>query len=222
MFSDFVHSAYYSLLIAAAVVSLLLMKRFSEGFTYLAILIIVTLISESIAKYVSFVYRKNSNFIYHVFVVIEFGFYALIYSRFFGNRQWNIILLFCFAALFLAEILNTIFLQPLKWSNTNVLILEALMLVFISLNYFMKLREETLHTPLVKEPIFWFNCAVLFYYSFNVLIWGFHSLKVYQLKKPPLIIYDFNLILSALLYFVYGSALILNSFSNYKTVPVDE
>ena len=216
MFADFYHSFYYSLLISGTLIALIFLKRVDVSFRWIAVLIVLTLISELTAKYISFSLRKNNNIIYHFFTVIEYFFYAIIYKQFFSTKKWNTILNLTVWILVAAEIINVIFFQPFKITNTNTMILECLFLIFISLALFNKIRETTEYGNILQEGIFWFNSAVLFYYSFNILIWGFHSIQVYQLKNPPYIIYNANLLLSGLLYLFYSISILLNFFNKRK------
>jgi hypothetical protein len=212
MFSNFYHSFYYSLLIAASVSCLVLFRHAQKTFRLLTVLTVLTLLSELIAKYVAVNIGDNS-IVYHFFTPVEFFFYVLIYRQFFNNKKWNYILWICFVFFLLAEILNTIFYQPLSITNTNVLILESILLVVFSLSLFIKIRGSAYHEDILKEGVFWFNSAVLFYYACCVLIWGFHSIKVYYMKNPPMFIYDFLLILSGLLYAIYAFAVGMNAIN---------
>ncbi len=215
MFRDFYHAFYYSLLIAATVLCILFFKNAQRPFRLLAVLVVLTLLSELTAKYVAYILHNN-NMVYHFFTPVEFLFYVLIYQQFFSSKKWNYILWLCFAILVFSEIFNTIFFQPLNVDNTNILILESIFLVAFSLSLFIKISESEYHQHLLKEGIFWFNSAVLFYYAFNILIWGFHSIQVYNLKNPPMFIYNFILVFSGLLYAIYAFATGLNSIAVKK------
>jgi hypothetical protein len=221
MFSNFYHAFYYSLLIFASLSCLVLFKYAQRPFRLLAILTVLTLISELTAKYVALVLHNNS-IVYHFFTPVEFLLYVLIYNAFFSEKKWARILWVCFAVLVLAEIFNTIFFQPLSVSNTNILLLENILLVVFSLGLFIKIRESAYYEDLLKEGIFWFNCAVLFYYAFSTLVWGFHSIKVYYLKNPPMIIYNFLLIFSGLLYTIFAFAVGINSITAKKRSRINE
>lgn len=215
MFRDLYQVLYYTILIGASVLCFFLFAKAQKPFRLLAILIVCTLVNELTAKYVAYLLHDNST-VYHFFVPVEFFIYVLIYKQFFSETKWNRVLWICFAVLVLAEILNTIFLQPFKVTSTNILLLESLLLVFFSLSLFIKIRETAEYEDLLKEGVFWFNSAVLFYYAFSILAWGFHSIKVYQLENPPMLIYNFLLVFSGLMYAVYVLAISINSINAKK------
>lgn len=218
MFKDFYHSFYYCLLITASIVSMIAVVKADKTFKWICYLVIITLMSELTAKYVSFSLLKSNNIVYHIFTPIEYALYAVIYKMFFESKKWNAFLFLSAAGLAVLEILNTLFFQPIRVTNTNVMITESVLLVFLSLGLFIKIREAPIYENILNEGIFWFNSTVLIYYSFNILIWGFHNIKVYQMKNPPSVIYEINLLFSGALYAVYAAAILLNAISNRRVV----
>lgn len=210
---DFYDIFYYGCLLLAAITGLWYFKKADTVFKGIAILILLTLISELIAKYIAFGLNKPNSIVYHLFTPVEYTIYVIIFQGFLDHKKWNTLLWLSAIGLFLFEIVNTIFFQSLSVTNTNVMITESVLLVFLSLMLFLKIRETPSIGNLLKEGVFWFNSAVLCYYAFNSLIWGFHNMKVYTLENPPQVIYDLNLILSGLLYLSFSTAIILNSFA---------
>ncbi|QQS67068.1 MAG: hypothetical protein IPP08_02525 [Chlorobiota bacterium] len=207
------------MLLLSLIVSVKFFIKIEQPYKWIGILILQGVISELIAHIVPYIFiyfnmERTNSIVYHISTPIEFIIYAIIFSNFFNSKSWDKILFIMVILLLLTEVVNTIYIQPLNVSNTNIFILESLFLVFLSLVHFLKIRENTSYSNIFKEGVFWFNSAVLFYYSINILIWGFHSIKVYQLKNPPLIIYDILYIISGLLYLTYGVSIFLNSISN--------
>lgn len=109
MFSDFYHSFYYVSLIISALTSVFLIKKVDAPNFFIAILILATLVSESVAKYISFYLKENSNIVYHVFVVVEYGLYCLIFSKLFVQLVFQRWLVVSFVLLFIGEVINTVF-----------------------------------------------------------------------------------------------------------------
>lgn len=214
MFLSTYHTFYYLSLLICVVVSLSTMSKLNPGFRWLSILVVLTLIVEIVAKYAAYYIDTTNSAVYHVFTPIEFLFYTLVYISLVNDKKWTKVFIFCWIFLLFSEIINTIYVQPLDLSNTNVMIMESVMLVFYSLVLFLKIKESMEYDNLLEEGIFWFNSMMLIYYAANILIWGFHSIKIYNLTNPPTLIYDVNLILSGVLYLVLSFAL----FLNYKSV----
>lgn len=216
MFSDFYHAFYYSELMIASLVGLLFFRRAERPFNWLSALIILTLASELTAKYVAFGLHESNSIVYHIFSPIEYLMYVQIFRLFLNYRKSEGLLWLSVVVLFTLEVVNTIFFQSLSETNTNVMIAESVFLVLLSLALFNRMRQSPGYENIATQAVFWFNSAVLCYYSFNILIWGFHSLKVYLLANPPRIIYDFNLLLSGLLYMIYAISILLNFRSRNK------
>ena len=189
------------------------MKKNSTGFRWLVLLIILTLVSELTAKYIAFSLVKPNSIVYHIFTPIEYTIYVIIFNHFIARKKWQTLLKASAIGLILFECINTLYFQSLREANTNVMILESVFLVFLSLLLFLKIRETPSPTNLLREGVFWFNSAVLCYYAFNTLIWGFHNMKVYTFENPPQIMYDFNLILSGLFYLAFSMAIFLNTMT---------
>lgn len=208
---DFFDLFYYCSLIASASIGLACFKKLEPPFRWIAVLLVITVISELIAKFIAIGLGKPNNIVYHFFTPLEYGIYVIIFLHFLGHPQWKLPLLLSIAGLILLEIVNTIYFQPLTVMNTNTIIMENLLLVFLSLWLFIRIREAPFRQELHLEGVFWFNSAVLCYYAYNILISGLQSMKVYLLDNPPLIIYDFNKILSGLLYITYLVAIFLSA-----------
>jgi hypothetical protein len=217
MFSDFSHSFYYIVLMIGALAGLFLYSRVTAPFKSIAILLVVTLTAELIARYIKHQLILPNNPVYHIFTVIEYILYAIIYGHFFNTKKWNKILIISVLILLIGELINVSFFQFLKASNTNTLMLESLLLIALSLNLFLTIRSDMAYGNLMKEGVLWFNAGVLLYYSVSILIWGFHSLKVYELQNPPRIIYTLLLLFNSILYSLFILALCLNVFC--KTNP---
>lgn len=207
MFNTFYQGFYYSCLMLASVVAIALYKRLPKPFALLAALIVLTFANEASGKYLTSL-RINKNFLYHIFAVVEFFMFTLIYKHWFKDARWNGRLLLLVFILLLAEVLNTIFLQPFSVQNTNIFILENLFLVFLSLCLFDKMRDSPADVNILTEGVFWANSAVFIFYTYNIVTSSLHNLKVYN--SNIYISYYVNFILSGCLYLTFGVALMLS------------
>ena len=211
MFTDFYGVFYNASLVFSLLIGLIFLKKTNKPFNWIVFLMAITLISEMIAKYIAYGLHASNNVVYHFFTPIEYAIYVIIFLKFPGLNQFHKPLWLSVVGLFILEIINTIYFQSLGETNTNVMIAESVLLVILSLLLFLKLRETPIHQDILKEGVFWFNSAVLCYYAFNILIWGFHNMKVYLLENPPQIIYDFNKVISGILYLIFSAAIYINA-----------
>lgn len=215
-FSDFYHSFYYLALIFSVLTGLISIPFSDKGFKAVSLLLVITFISEIVAKCLVSSAGFSNNIVYHIFTPIEFLLYAIVYNYFLKSQKWKKILITFVVFMIICEVTNSIFLQGLKQTNTNTIILESIMLIILSLRLFLKIREAAIFQNILHSGIFWFNSAVLIYYSINILVWGFHSIKVYQLINPPTIIYKLLLLLSGLLYITFAVSILLHVY--YKKI----
>jgi hypothetical protein len=206
-------SLYYSVLIIGATICMICFKKLDTPFKWVCVLIILTLSSELIAGYFSF-HHKNNGIVYVIFTPIEYFIYTMVYKTFSNDKKWTRILFVSVACLVFLEVVNTIFFQHTNETPTNIMDIESVLLVILSLKLFIDIRKKPVYENVLNEGVFWFNSAVLFYYSFNILFWGFHNI-VFRLSNPPSIIYNGLLLFSGLLYIIYAGSILLN-FSAVK------
>ncbi len=217
-FFDFFHAFYYGALILSAFTILFFYRKTSGAFSVIGILLAVTIVSEIGAKYLAYNIGISNNVVYHFFTPVEFILYAIIYGHFLQSKEWRSILRYAVVLIVVAEIVNTWLFQSLNQTNTNIIILESVMLVLLSLRLFLRIAETAIIDKISTSGVFWFNCAVLIYYSFNILVWGFHSIKVYHLVNPPEIIYQLLLLLSGILYTIFSVVILLSIY--YKPFKI--
>ena len=218
-YPDFYRGFYYSILFVAVIISLIHFRHVGKAFKWISLLLIITLISDLIASYVYFAFRYPKNIIYHFFTPIEYFIYASAYVAFLNNKKWNRILMISVAVFVGVEILNTLFLQPLKKFPSNIFIVEDLLLVYLSLILFSRMRSMKLSNNLLKEGIFWFNSSVLFYCSLDILISGLLNLVISPQRVPGFIL-NILLLFNGLLYACFAISIILNANFSRKTPKI--
>lgn len=208
-FSDFYHGYYYCILPIAMLISAAYYKGADKVFRWICVLIILTCISEFTALY----FKSNkwyNGIVYNIFTPIEYYMYANIYCRFLNNKKWSKRLWTSFAFLITAEILNILFLQNMNMYPTNIIKIESVLLVYLSLQLFESLRDKPVYENILREGVFWFNSAVLFYYSFDILTSAFYDIMP-SLAKPEKINGHMLLLFSGLLYITFTTSILINN-----------
>ncbi len=211
---------YYIALVFAACTSIALFKKVEKVFKRIGLLVLLTIFNEIIAGFLSF-RHVNNNSVYHLFTPVEYGVYVSIFTLFLNDERWKKMIFLSVAGLILLEIINTILFQHIDETPTNIMNIESVLLVILSLRLFVSIREQPVYDYILKEGVFWFNSAVLMYYAFDILIWGFHSI-VYHSPDPPAIIYHILLLFSGFLYIAYAASILLNYIYGNKTSPVND
>ena len=103
---------------------------------------------------------------YHGFTVIEFSFYSFIYSTIAKKPNYKKGILFT-AVLFVAVcILNAIFFENIHTDyNSNTRTIGSLILMGYAISYFYRMLKELTVETVEEVDLFWFNTAVLIYFS---------------------------------------------------------
>ena len=206
-FSDFYHGFYYSVLMLSAMFGMVYYRKADASFKWICRLLILTFLSELIAKYWGITYKYNG-VVYDIFTPIEYYIYVKIYSNFLADKKWEKLLFGSAAFLLMIDIINVIFFQSIKEVPTSMINIEMVLLVFLSLILFIAIREKPVYENILAEGVFWFNSAVLFYYAFSILIWGFYGV-IYGMEDPPRINQRMLLVSSGLLYTVFAFSIVL-------------
>ncbi len=128
-------------------------------------------------------HRINNYPIFNLYTIVEFflltGIYYLSFTDRFTRRLLQILglvfLLFALADLWLIEGLFKL--------NSYTLALEALILMPLSLLFFIRINRELRVPVLTRYPMFWINSGVLIYFSGNLFLFIFsNALLTYGLN----------------------------------------
>ena len=174
----------------------------------LTILLFTTLISESIAEYLSYKAHNNCS-VYHFYVIISFWLYALIY--FYLLKLMKLKLIFYMIAILFTIfcVINSLLFQRLDSFPSINFTFNNVLLVIFSLVYFKSIIDRDPFQTIKKNSAFWFNTSVLIYFSIQLLIWGIMNYLAKTGKDfMPLII--FGLIISILYYAALGISIFLD------------
>ena len=109
---------------------------------------------------------KNSPII-HIFVVVNIAFFGYIYYHVFFNKgSKNLVVIVCMIAAVITIYFTKNFFTYPSEANTA----SSIAFIILSLVYFYQLlnRQEFVHIE--KLGLFWFNAAVLFYFSINIFL----------------------------------------------------
>jgi len=205
-------AVFYVYLISLFLISVVGFVRFNnltKAFKILTILILCTLISESVRRIVGRIYL-NSMPVAHVWCVVEFTFLASIYYHLIINKRMKKAIVVSIIAMFALEVINFLFFE--KLTQFPSLILEASHIVYVA--YSLLLFRQMLLAPaeqsLFKQSLFWFNINVLFYATTMFLNFALLSYFIQnKLDVNPLIY--FNLIVNYIFYIVIGIVLLIDN-----------
>ena len=201
--------AYLGILLVNSVMGVVNYKKLSAPIRGLTHVILITLISEMTAEYLS--YKKNNNSeVYHFYVIISFWLYFLIYYNLFKSIRLKLIF-FNLAILFtIFCVINSLFYEKLDNIPSINLMLNNVFLVILSLFCFKNLIDQNPFEDIRGNSFFWLNTSVLVYYTLQIFSWGIMNYLIKAHKNVmPLII--FGIFLSIIYYIALGVAILLDT-----------
>jgi hypothetical protein len=169
---------YFAILLSASIFGVVNFKKLTTPFKILTLFLLYTLISEVVARIFAIKFR-NSDPVYHVFVLANYYFYAAIFFYLLKRSVirrlvlWSAVPFTCF------WLINIIFFQHPRDFPSYSLMVSCILYVIYSLILFLQMLETPTEVAIFKQNIFWFNISALFY---SVVIVAFFSISGYMVK----------------------------------------
>ncbi len=112
-------------------------------------------------------------------------------------------------------ILNSLTYQKLNSFPSINIIISNLLLVIYSIYFLKHLIDLDPFQTLLKNPLFWFNTAVLVYFTLQIFIWGIMNYLIRN-KKNVDIILIFGVCVSIFYYAFLGLSIVLDNKRVFK------
>jgi hypothetical protein len=160
---------YLCLLLTLVIYSVYNYKKTSSPFKLLTLLIMFTLISESMTLNGLFPI-KNTLILYHVLLPLTMFMLWLIFNKLPNNkRNIDFIIMIIFV---LSAIGNSIWQQTALFPS-NGLALLCVLGVWLSLQTFKKMLLLPIQVKITKQAVFWLSASTLFFYSITFFTFAF-------------------------------------------------
>lgn len=150
------------------------LNRSYKIFVYYFVLSVLIEIAASIVKN----HLGNNLFILHIFVPIEFIFFAYLFYEYFESRRIKIYIYFAILLLISCAVVNVVF-NGFKEHNSLPRSLESIFLILLTLGYFYQYFRDNNEVFVYLQPMFWLCSGVLIYYSIDF----FSFMLINQLLK---------------------------------------
>lgn len=189
---------YLFVIILAIISGCINYKKTDKCGKLILLLLIITLISESIGLIL--ILLKKSKFpLYHFFVPVEILLYTIYFILLI--KPYNNLRYILASSIFwpLAGMLNMIFLQPMHKLNSNMLIIENVVVVAMALYALYKILLNDKIVNVLNYPHFWVWTFSLIYECYAFFFWAlFESL----IRRSPyrMVIIDSQDIINIALY----------------------
>ncbi|ASU32363.1 hypothetical protein [Mucilaginibacter xinganensis] len=206
---DIIYGVYLILLLLITIVGFSRFKKLSKGFKALTVLILCTLISESIKKVYGRIYHNNMP-IAHIWAVIEFALFSLTYFYLLKSTRVKNIIIASTIVMLMLEIVNVLFFEKLTQFPSLILEASHILYVVYSLLLFRQMLLFPTEQSLFKQSLFWFNINVLFYATTMFLNFALLSYFIEnKLELAPLVY--FGVAINLIFYVVIGISLLIDN-----------
>lgn len=164
---------YLSLLVATLLIYAIRFpaKRSHEVLIGLLLFIwlVTTLTGFAIIKYTSY---DSNLFVFHIVTPVEYAIISGLYADAIVSTRVRKFILYSIPIFLLLSVFSALFVQSYDVNNSNVVILESILLVAYSLYFLREVLLLQQVQSLVHYPLFWVSVAILFYFIGNLVIEG--------------------------------------------------
>jgi hypothetical protein len=145
-------------------------KKLTRPFKIVTLSVIATLLLSLLGSFLAVKY-KNSLVAGHIGAICDYIFYSAAYYYLFKNEVIKKSI-FVLVILFIAfGIINGLVLEPFnKMPATNILVPAQILYTLFSLLMFKQMLSYPLKVNIIKQSVFWYNTAILFFATTLFLI----------------------------------------------------
>jgi hypothetical protein len=201
---------YWLLLLIVSIIGMVRYKKLTIPFKLITILIFLTLLLEVIAKGCAIKYKNNIP-VLHIISITEYVLFSVIYYFSFKSRVIRISIITALGIFIVFFFVNSIFIQPYyRDFPSNMVIPSEIAYAIFSLLLFKQMLLYPLPVNIVKQSVFWFNTAILF---FSTTMFFNLGLTNYYIKHHlnDRLIFDFNFAINMIFYFLIGISILMDN-----------
>lgn len=177
----------------------------------LVLLMVYSFATEGLAELFAWLYENNMG-VYHFYTLIEFVLLVLIFHLGYKNFLSKS-LVYTMLALFSLITIAEMWFSGLVAFNSFSTTLEGILLIVLSLGFFIASLHRLDIPRLSQHPIFWVACGTLLYFTANILLFAYQNLliRIYNESEDGAIdyfgIWVIHGILNFILYIFYTRSL---------------
>jgi len=146
-----------------AVIGMVRFKKLTMPFKILAIWLLLDFLLDASNSWFISTYQNNAR-LSHVLCILEFNFYAIVYYILFRSERIKKFILITIVLFFIFFLVNALYLQSfVKVFPTNVIMTGEILYVLFAVLLFKQMLQYPVQVNIVKQSVFWFNTAILFF-----------------------------------------------------------
>jgi hypothetical protein len=206
---------YLSILLTGAIAGFIHYRKLEPEFKIITILLLITLISESITRVLAVTIRNTSP-VYHFYSPIEYIGWALAFYYLAISFTLKRLILFSIVVFVILSVLNSLFLQTWLMLNSNADLMKTLLTSTFSFFVLLEqIKQSAKSRKLLNAHIIlilavlWFNLQSFFFFAFHNY---FLSKKVKMLYM-----YDIHYVSNIIYYILIVVAIVKSAKSHGRT-----
>lgn len=166
-----VHTKVYIALLLITLFSYLRPGR-KEFFSRMVVLLMILwLATTAVALYlIKYAGYKNNLFVFHISTPLEYIILALLYRNVIINTRIKKIITASIPVFIILSILFSLFVQRPDVNNSQIVVLESLIMIFLSLYFLREVLLLQQAKSISRFPMFWISVGILSYFTGNVVI----------------------------------------------------
>lgn len=129
-----------------------------------------------ILSYIWALYFRNNYWIIHFFIIAQLLFLCVFYFEFLGRQKYTIILGILFALYYLFEL----YILGIRQINSLTISLECIFFIIYGIIGYYYLFQQQQYFFIDKSPEFWYNTAIVCYFSGALFSWSMFSYLHHQ------------------------------------------
>jgi len=201
---------YLLILLLTSIFGIVRYQKLAIPFKLLCGIIAITFFVEVANRFCAVRYH-NSMPVYHIASFAELNFFLSIYYFLFNQKNTKKAIISLIVILNICSIINSFFLQPYR--NTfpsNVLVPAQISYAIFSILLFRQMLLHPVMVNIVKQSVFWYNTAMLFFSSTMFLGLGVDNYFINH-KLDYHIIIIFGYCVNVIFYTILAYSIYLNT-----------
>lgn len=143
-------------------------KTLPLSYRWFILLIIILSILETVANAIGFFARMKNHFVWNIIYVIQLTLVPYFF-KFWLRRLWIKKIITIYIYIFpLSVLVNTLWIQGFFTLHTYNFVIGGSFILFLSVAYLGELYTNEESQNILRNPVFWFSLAYLFYFAVSV------------------------------------------------------
>ncbi len=206
---------YIAVLIVNILLGAIRFKHLSIAMRILFLLVFSTLMNTIISEAVSY---DDYYLVIHTFLPLHFMLNCAIYLKLIRSIITKKAIFFVGILFTIFCIINPIYIQKTNQFPKNALLIECFLLTAMSCIYFYQMLDEIKREKIIHQSTFWFNSAMMQFYSAGFIVYSLHSYLERTNKTLLINLYSFIWFTDVIMHLLFVIAISIDRKKEYVKI----